>query len=160
MREVLTRILFQASPESILTQARLMITPEHLVSCSPTYEFALYQLLINKGIQISAPSAVDDEEGIQAIIYNFLFPSTYATLGNPRTGTTSAPRSPIRHVGTPQSLIPCGLEGILDRQPNSGPRGPSHKVQLAFSDFDSRRAAQNQEAAQVAQTQRPVANPI
>ncbi len=68
MREVMTMFLFQASRESILIQARLTITPEHLVSCSPTYGFALFQLLITKGIQVPAPSAVDEEEGIQAVV--------------------------------------------------------------------------------------------
>ncbi len=52
MREVMTRFLFQASPESILTHDRLIITPEHVVHCSPTYGLALYELVINRGIQI------------------------------------------------------------------------------------------------------------
>ncbi len=37
MREVMTRFLFQAPSESVLSHTLLMITQEHLVSCSPTY---------------------------------------------------------------------------------------------------------------------------
>ncbi len=134
MREVMTLFLNQAPAESIINQTRLMITSEHLTASSPTYGFFLCQLHLSKGVKIPGPSAVDETKGFQTVIYRFLFQSTYATIANPRIGFGSAPRSPAQ-VHTPKLSNPSGLDAIVDRQSNSGPRGPMDEGAICFQPF-------------------------
>ncbi len=94
------------------------------------------QLHLSKGLKIPAPSAVDETKGFQTVIYRFIFPSTYATIANPRIGFGSAPRSPAQ-VHTHKSSNPSRLDAILDRQSNSGPRALRTREQFASSHFHS-----------------------
>lgn len=141
------RYLQSSTPDTMLQTTRMTVNFDNLWGCSNTYAFALYQMLLVKGVHIPTPTETETEAGINVLLCKFLFETVFqeqVQSGNVRSATISAQPSPEQpHAG----LGPSEQSNALDQNP-SHPQGPSGTGSNGFDTARFQRAAQNQSRAQ------------
>ncbi len=150
MRRNVIRDLSSESRDSVLMTTRMLIKPECLHECHPSYAKALHALLISKGVQIPNPS----ESGMNFLLGKFLFPTIFETPPCPqssqRTNSGSNPTSPLNqqsaHSDSAQPTGPLrseskphgpGTDGSTGFQPQNNPVAPKRSPDVQETDMQS-----------------------